>query len=254
MNIGQTLLITPLFESLKFFTLTVGNFGIAIIVVTVIVRLLLTPLTLPMMRSQKKIQKLKPEMDALKKKHKGDPKSLQVAQMELYKKNNINVLSGCLPQILQIIVLIAFYNVLNTFVSEATKQGFSINTIFFGMDLSKPDPTHIFPILAALTQLVLSLMLLPGKERHDLIPENVKGKKLKEANKEETQSHEMAETMQRQMVFMMPVMTAFIAWNFPAGLGLYWIATTVFSLIQQWMVSGPGGLKDIPHYLKRLKK
>lgn len=244
------ILVTPLYEVLKFLTLTTGNFGLGVILITIILRALLSPLSLPSIKSQKKMRDIKPEMDKLKALHKNDKVKLQQAQMELYKKHNINVLSGCLPQILQLVVLIVFYNVLSTFVHKATGEGFQINTFFLGLDLSKPDPTRIIPILAAVTQLIMSVMILPGKEKHDLVPDNAKSKKLKEANKKEVDEQEMAETMQRQMVFMMPLMTGFIALSFPSGLGIYWIVTTVFTIIQQWVVAGPGGLIDAVNDIK----
>jgi YidC/Oxa1 family membrane protein insertase len=167
--------------------------------------------------------------------------------MELYKQHNINPLSGCLPYILQLVVIIALYSVLRNFVPDALKQGFIIQTKFLGLDLSKSDPTRVIPVLAAATQLILSLMILPGKEHRDLIPDTVKSKKLKELNKKEENTAEMAETMQKQMVFMMPLMTGWIALGFPAGLGLYWVITTIFSIVQQWAITGPGGLENIAH-------
>lgn len=250
MNISSVftaVLVTPIFELLKFLSTTTGNFGVAIIFLTLIVRTILIPLSLPMMKSQKKLRALKPELDKLKKLHGSDKQKLQLAQIELYKKHNINVISGCLPQILQLVIIIVLYNVLRTFVVTAQKQGVTINTAFLGLDLSKADPTHIIAVVAAVSQLVLSLMILPGKEHHDLIPDNAKTKALKSANKDETNNQEMAETMQRQMVFMMPLMTGWLALSFPAGLGLYWIVTTVFTIVQQWIVSGPGGLLDAVH-------
>lgn len=246
----HSILLNPIFEVLKFLSVSTGNFGVAIILLTILVRVLLIPLSLPMLNSQKKMKKIKPEVDKLKAKHKGDAKALQIAQMELYKQHNINPLSGCLPYILQFVVIIALYSVLNTFVADALKQGFVIQTNFLGIDLSKSDPTRVIPVLAALTQLILSLMILPGKEKHDLIPDDVKSKKLKEANKKEQDATEMAETMQKQMVFMMPLMTGWIALGFPAGLGLYWVVTTIFSIAQQWAVSGPGGLENIAYTVK----
>ncbi len=249
--IFHALLIAPIFEFLKFLTITTGNFGIAIIVLTVILRTLMIPLSLPQLKSQKKMREIKPELDKLKAKHGKDAKALQLAQMELYKKYNINPLSGCLPYILQLVVIIALYNVLSRFVPDSLAQGYNFNTFFLGLDLSKADPTRVIPILAAVTQLFLSLMILPGREQHDLIPETVKTKALKEANKKEAGTQEMADTMQRQMVFMMPLMTGWIALGFPAGLGLYWVVTTVFSIVQQWMVSGPGGLEKVVDGVKK---
>lgn len=240
--LAQTYLLTPLFEFLKVLYIFTGNFGFAIILFTLILRFILVPLSVPMITSQKKIRDLKPEMDKLKKKHGSDQKKLQAAQMELYKTHNINPLAGCIPQLLQIVVIFALYSVLQGFVTRATAAGISVQTMFFGLDLAKTDPTYIIPILAGVSQLFLSLMLLPGAEHHDIIPDNVTDKALIKENKKETDSQEMAEAMQKQMIFVMPFMTAFFALRFPAGLGLYWIVTTLFSIGQQWVLSGPGGL------------
>ena len=119
-----------------------------------------------------------------------------------------------------------------------------IQTMFLGLDLAKPDHTYILPILAGITQLFLSVMILPGAEKHDLVPNQSKSKKVQKENKKEGQTLEMAETMQKQMVFMMPAITAFMAARFPAGLALYWVVTTVFSVVQQYIVTGPGGITD----------
>ena len=85
-------------------------------------------------------------------------------------------------------------------------------------------------------------MILPGGETPDVIPNDAKTKKLKEENKKEEDAAEMAAAMQKQMLFIMPVMTAFIAIRFPSGLALYWVASTVFSIVQQYFTTGWGGV------------
>lgn len=244
-TLTQTILLGPIFELLKFLSIQTGNLGVGIILLTVIIRTILIPFTLPTLRSQQKMKLLKPEIDALKKKHKGDAKKIQQAQMELFKQHNINPLSGCLPYIVQFIVLIALYTVLSKFVANAGNLGVPLETRFLTLDLARPDRSLILPILAALSQLFLSVMILPGVEKHDLISNTSKVKKIQEKNEKETDAQEMAETMQKQMLFLMPIMTGIITYQFPAGLGLYWIATTVYSIVQQWYVSGPGGLIQI---------
>lgn len=218
-----------------------GDLGLAIIVLTFVLRGILVPLTLPSLKAQKKIKDLKPELDKLKKKH-TDKKVFQQKQLELYKKYNVNPLAGCLPQIVQLGVLIFLYRALITFLGHTGEQGLEITTQFFWMDLALPDPKYIMPILAAGTQLILSLMLAPGAEIRDVVPNNAKSKKLKEANAKEEDTAEMAQAMTKQMMFIMPVMTGFIALKFPSGLALYWVASTIFSIIQQYFISGPGGL------------
>jgi YidC/Oxa1 family membrane protein insertase len=235
-------LVNPIIASLGFLYSLTGNLGIAIIILTVIIRSILVPITLPSLKSAKKMQSLKPEMDKLK--HKiTDKQKLQLAQLELYKKHGINPMAGCLPQIVQIIVLIALYQAFNTFMQNGNGTG-PLNMTFLWLDLSKPDNYYILPVLAGLSQFILSVMMLSGLETHVQAPKNKNEKQKEEDNLE------MAQTMQQQMTFMMPLMTVVISLKFPSGLALYWFATTVFSVVQQYFVSGLGGLKP---YLLRLK-
>jgi YidC/Oxa1 family membrane protein insertase len=216
-----------------------GNLGLAIITFTFLIRSALLPISLPSLKATKKMQDLQPEISKLKKKHKNDNKALQQAQMELYKKYNVNPLAGCLPQLVQLGVLIFLYQALISFLNNAT----AINMQFLWLDLSKSDQLYVMPVLAAVTQLILSLMIAPGAETPDIVPNVNKSKKVREENKKEEDVAEMAKSMQQQMLFIMPIMTGFFALRFPSGLALYWVATTVFSVGQQYYISGFGGLK-----------
>lgn len=229
-------------QALGFLNATTGNLGVAIILFTLIIRFILLPITLPSIKAQKKIMDLKPELDQLKKKHKGDATELQKAQMELYKKYNINPLAGCLPQLLQLGVLIVLYQTLLEFLKHTSFNGHELNLVFGWFNLSQPDTTYVLPVLAGVTQLILSLMLMPATETPDLVPNNSKKTKIKEANKKEEDTAEMAATIQQQMLFMMPIMTGVFAVSFPSGLSLYWVITTLFSIVQQYFISGPGGI------------
>ncbi len=243
--------------ALDFFNVLTGNLGAAIILFTLVIRFILLPITLPSIKAQKKMMDLKPELDQLKKKHKGDATELQKAQMELYKKYNINPLAGCLPQLLQFGVLIVLYQTLLAFLKQPTFNGHELNFNFWWFNLSHPDALHILPILAGVSQLILSLMLMPATETPDLVPNNSKKRKIQEANKKEEDTAEMAATIQQQMLFMMPVMTGVFALSFPSGLSLYWVITTVFSIVQQYFISGPGGIVTYSHRIQvwlKLKK
>ena len=105
------------------------------------------------MRIQQKLQKLQPEMDKLKKIH-TDKKEFQKAQLELYKQHGVNPGAGCLPQIVQIVILIALYQVFMNFLNGGTVDGQAINMTFWWLDLSKPDKYYILPVLAGVTQLI----------------------------------------------------------------------------------------------------
>ncbi len=221
---------------------TTGSLGYSILIFTFLIRGALLPLTLPSLRSSEKMKKLQPEIKDLQKKHGKDKQGLQKAQMELYKKYNVNPLAGCIPQLAQLGILIVLYNVLINFLNSPTINGTSVNSSFFWLDLSVPDSKYILPVLAALTQFVLSLMISPGAETIDIVPNKSKSKKIQLENKKEEGTADMAQSMQQQMMFLMPIMTGFIALKFPSGLSLYWVATTIFSIGQQFYISGPGGL------------
>lgn len=229
-------LIRPITQVLIFlYGLLGNNFGLAIIALTLLIRTILVPITLPSLRSAKKMQELKPQLDKLKKKHQDKVKQQQ-AQLDLYKKHGVNPASGCLPQIVQIIILIALYRVFINFIDQGTINGASIQMNFLWLDLSQSDPYYILPVFAGLAQFLYAYMMRTGLEQDVESPQD------KKAKQEEEDSLEMAQSIQQQMVFLMPVMTVIIASRFPSGLALYWAITTLFSFVQQLIVSGPGGL------------
>lgn len=222
------------------------NLGLAIILLTLIVRGVLVPVTIPSLKSAKKLQELKPHLDKLKEKHK-DKQKLQLATLELYKQHGINPAAGCLPQIAQLLVLIALYQVFIKFINGGQFNGQSLNLNFLWLNLGKPDPYYILPVLAGLSQLIFSFMMTSGLESHVKAPKN------KDEKKKEENSMEMAQSMQQQMLYLMPAMTVIIALKFPSGLALYWVVTTLFSLVQQYIVSGLGGLKPVLVKLRIIK-
>lgn len=229
----HTYIYQPILNTLLWlYGVTGHNLGFAIILLTLVVRGILIPFTLPQLKSAKKMAQLKPELDALKKKHGHDAKLFQQKQLEFYKTHNVNPAAGCLPFIAQFVVLIALYQV---FMASLNGNGMGdINSIFFLWNLKSKDTTYILPVLAGLLQFIMSLTILPAVENE---PEKREGTK---AQKEDVA--EMATTMQQQMVFMMPIMTIIFSIQFPSGLALYWVITTAFSLVQQLLVSGPGAL------------
>src|SRR5690606_26437114 len=128
-----------------------GNLGIAIIVFTLIVRLLLLPITWKSLKAQKVMRELQPELKKLKNKHGKDAKALQAAQMELYKRYNVNPLAGCIPQIVQLVLLIVLYQVLLQFIGQEVVNGIAIDPHFLGLDLRTPDRSLVLPALTVIT-------------------------------------------------------------------------------------------------------
>lgn len=235
----QTFIYQPILQTLLWLYQATGqNLGLAIIVLTLLVRVVLIPFTIPQLKSAKKMNALKPELDALKKKYGHDAKLFQAKQLEFYQTHKVNPVSGCLPLIVQFIVLIALYNV---FMKTLGGDSALTSTQFLLWDLKIKDTTYILPVLAGVLQFITSLAILPAVENE---PEKRPGTK---EQKEDVA--EMATAMQSQMVFLMPIMTIIFSLQFPAGLALYWVITTAFSMIQQLMVSGPGA---IPRYLAKI--
>lgn len=248
MNIWQVFLYYPLLNLLIFFyQILFQNLGLAIIGLTVVLRAVLIPLTLPSLRAAQKQQALAPHIAKLKEKHKDSKEKLARAQMDLYRQHGVNPASGCLPQILQLAILIALYQ---AFIQILNSDGqamadlnrvlyfdflkidpdTALNIAFGPWNLAKPDPWFILPILAGASQFVLSRMMQPA----------VAGAKEK-AKKTPEKSDDLMYNMQNQMLYLMPLMTIFIGWRLPSGLVLYWLATTVFSVGQQYFISGLGG-------------
>ncbi|MBI1909708.1 MAG: membrane protein insertase YidC [Deltaproteobacteria bacterium] len=197
-------LALPILYLLKFFHNFVPNWGIAIILLTIFVKILLNPLTLKGLRQMKQMQKVQPELTLLREKYKGDKQRLNMETMNLFKRHKVNPLGGCLPMILQMPIYIALYKVLYSSIDL-------YQTPFFGFykDLSAPDPYFILPIFLGLF-MVLQQKLTPNPS---------------------------ADPTQARMMMLMPIMfTGFMVF-LPVGLVLYILVNTVMSVLQQWMSS-----------------
>lgn len=240
MNIGEiwyNLFSKPLFDFLILLSKALGNnLGLGIVGLTVLIRFILIPVTLPSLKYAKKMTEIKPKLDELKKQYGDDKKRLSEEHAKILKEHNLNPLAGCLPQVLQIAVLITMYNV---FLSGLKVEGISRELLIW--DVTKPDGTYILPLFSGLTQLLYSKMLMPAIEKH---PEEVKQEKKQSVE-------DMAATMQSQMLYLMPIMTVVIAAALPSGLSLYWAVATTFQIIQQYFMSGLGGLRSWVLLLRR---
>ncbi len=240
---------TDLFTAiLTYLTQLTGNLGLAIIVLTTAIRLVLTPISLLGLRMAKKMQLAQPELEKLQTKYKKDPKKLQQAQMELYKKHSINPVAGCLPQIVQIGVLIVLYQSFIQFFNQPATD--SLKVMFFGVNMTEPSPWYVWPLLAGATQLLLSLMSLakPVKNNDKKVV-----KKSKEPATTPSFTNSLTSSLQTQMVFVFPIITFVISLNFPSGLVLYWVISTLISMAQQYYVGGWGKLAWYVEVLKNKK-
>src|SRR3989338_2641831 len=178
-QILHTLLVTPIFNLLMVLYKYSGSLGFSIIILTIIIRAILIPLVLPSLKNMKKQRDLQPELDKIKQKYKYDKKKQAEMQMELFKKHGLNPASGCLSQVWMIVILIALYNVINTFAIGVTTQhindllyfGFlkldlkeTVNTTFLYLNLAKPDPLYMLAVLSGIFQFFSSKMMIPYVE------------------------------------------------------------------------------------------
>jgi len=257
-QLWHILLYQPLVNALIFFyQLLFSNLGLAIIVLTGLIRLILIPLTLPSIKAASKMRELAPEIDKLKKKHKEDKQKFAQAQMELYRRHGANPAAGCLPQIVQLIILIALFqafrqvlfvdgetiNRLNEILYPSLRLSSEtvINARFTYLDLTKPDIIRlpkdflggvlpglpgIFLLGAAAIQFISSKMMVPQAKKAQI-----------EAKKTPEATDDMAAAMQTQMVYLFPLMTIFIGFSFPSGLVLYWLTFSAFTALQQYFIS-----------------
>jgi YidC/Oxa1 family membrane protein insertase len=201
---------------------------VAIIFLTIIIRVILYPISIKAVNSQKGLQKLQPKIQEIQKKYKDDKEKQAKETLELYKKEKINPFSGLLLALIQLPILIALYQVfwnglkpseLVNLYQFVLNPG-QINALFLHiMDLSKPN--LILAILAGLTQYYQSKMLIPKAVSSDV-------KKSKEAD--------FSQIMQKQMVYFLPVFTIIILLSLPSALGLYWTVSGLFSIIQQYFI------------------
>lgn len=271
MNIFEIFLINPIFNLLILVYHGLNSIGIpgalgfAIIVITILIRLVLWPLTSKQLKSTQQMAALKPHMERIKKEHGHDKIRHQQEISKLYKEHGVNPLAGCLPVLIQIPVLISLYNVLlkivqfdkADFLSEINRHLYSQSlhltsipqTYFLGFNLAaKPNEWQqigpfilLIPVLTGVFQFIQSKMMAPA------IPKD----KGKETKNEKDMEDTMAQ-VQSQMLYFMPAMIAFFSYGFPVGLSLYWNTFTIIGIIQQWKIAGAGSLnKYLPKSLQK---
>lgn len=234
-------LYKPLFNAMVFFYNVIPgqDIGVAIILLTILVRIIFYPINNKAIKSQKALQAIQPEMKKIQRKYKENKEKQAKKMMELYQKHKVNPLSGCLPILLQFPILIALYQVfINGFKDESLSILYPfiynpghLNAISFGIvNLSE---TNIFlALFAAIMQYFQSKALMGNKKKED--SENQEGNKEKTA---EEKTQDFAQSMTKQMIYILPVITFVFAMSFPSGLALYWAVTALFAIFQQSIVA-----------------
>jgi YidC/Oxa1 family membrane protein insertase len=192
----------------------VGNYGAAIILLTVVSKVLFYPLTVKSLRSMKAMQALQPQINALRNKHKSDPQRLQKETMGLYRQHKVNPMGGCLPMLAQVPIFYALYLALSVSVELQNATFFCFGRLFgvdlWICDLASQDPTYVLPILMGVTMFVQQKMTPTA-----------------------------ADPRQAKMMLVMPFIFTFMFLNLPSGLVLYWTVSNVLQIFQQWFMDRP---------------
>jgi YidC/Oxa1 family membrane protein insertase len=238
----NTILYQPLLNSLIFLHKVIPghDIGIAIIILTIVIRFILYLPSLSSIKAQKSLQDLQPKIDEIKRKYKDNREEQGRQLMRAYKENKVNPLSSCLPLLIQLPIIYAlfrvFYGGLNTdpttgiLVSDQLNHLYGslretylttpVSSMFLGfIDLAKKG-NYVLAILAGAFQYWQSKMLMAKKP-----PLKVPGAK----------DENMASIMTKQMTYIMPIVTVFFGYSLPAGVTLYWLVTTIFSVVQQYI-------------------
>jgi len=221
----ETILYKPLYNALIFLVWLVPdhNVGWAIIILTVVIRLILLPSSLKAARAQIRLRDLQPELAKIQAEYKDDKTKQSKAVMDFYKKHKVSPWGSCLPLLIQFPILIVLYYV---FINGLTTARFDllyafvprpevINTVWLGIDLAKPN-VWLLPVLAGVLQYIQGRQMQPVTTKGD------------------DKSGQMQSMLTKQMLYLMPVFTVIIAMRLPAALPLYWIITTLFGIGQQW--------------------
>lgn len=205
-------IVYPLSQLIIFFAEITGNsYGLSIIIVTILIRLLILPLMLKQLKSSKAMQALQPEILKLREKYSSkDQKTQQKLQQEtmaLFQKNGVNPLAGCFPILIQMPILLGFY--------QAIMRTHEIsNHTFLWFDLGERDPFFILPIVAGITTFTQQKLMMAGNPA--------------------SQNPQMA-----MMLWLMPIMIVVFALNFPAALSLYWVVGNLFMIVQTFFIKTP---------------
>ena len=204
-----TILAKPIFWLLEKIHGYVGNWGWSIILLTILIKLVFFPLSAASYKSMARMKEVQPRLGAMKEQYKGEPQKLNQAMMEMYRKEKINPLGGCLPVVIQIPVFISLYWVL---LSSVEMRG--APWVLWIQDLSIPDPYYILPVIMAVSMFVQTKL-----------------------------NPTPPDPIQAKVMMYMPIVFSIMFFFFPAGLVLYWVVNNLLSIAQQWQINKMFGKK-----------
>lgn len=192
----------------------VPSYAMSIIIFTIILKLVLYPLSYKQMHSMKKMQEIQPKVKEVQEKYKKNPEKANQLVMEIYKDNKVNPMAGCLPLLIQMPILIALFQALRAFAYKDAGSSF-----LWVPHLNSPDPYYIIPVLVAVSTYFQSKISTPPS------------------------TDSAAASTSKMMLYMMPLMIGYFSLSMPAGLGLYWIIFGVLGIIQQVYINNRPSMK-----------
>ena len=228
----KVILYEPFLNLLVFFYNVIPghDLGVSIVFLTLSIKLLLLPLSMKAVKGQKELKELQPKLDEIKKKYAKDKEKQTKATMNLYKENKVNPFSSCLPLLIQLPILIAVFQVFRTGLTDTNLPVYSfihnpgaLNTIGFGF-LVLSAPNIFLAVITGVAQYIQASMLSGVSPLKSV------------AKKEGAKDESMMTTMNKQMKFMMPVMTIIIGSTLPSGLMIYWLIGIVFTILEQKII------------------
>ncbi len=182
----------------------VGNFGVSIIIVTILIKIALLPLTLKQDKSMKEMKKIQPELEKLKEKYANDKQMLNIKTIELYKEHKVNPAGGCLPLLIQFPILIALFGVLRNGIIPQDSS-------FLWLKLSEKDPYYILPILNGAVSFFQQKLMGTSDN-----------------------------PQMKNMMYIFPIMMIYISYKMPSGLQLYWLTSSILAVVQQYFIMKKG--------------
>ena len=183
----------------------VGNFGVSIIIVTILIKIMLLPLTLKQDKSMKEMKKLQPEIEKIKEKYANDKQMLNIKTMELYKEHKVNPLGGCLPLLLQLPILFALFGVLRNGIIPKDSS-------FLWLKLSVPDQFYILPVLNGAVSFLQQKLMGSADSNPQM----------------------------KNMMYIFPIMMVMISYKMPSGLQVYWLTSSILAVVQQYFIMKKG--------------
>ncbi|ATV68236.1 YidC/Oxa1 family membrane protein insertase [Fusobacterium pseudoperiodonticum] len=183
----------------------VGNFGVSIIIVTILIKIMLLPLTLKQDKSMKEMKKLQPELEKIKEKYANDKQMLNIKTMELYKEHKVNPLGGCLPLLLQLPILFALFGVLRNGIIPKDSS-------FLWLKLSVPDQFYVLPVLNGAVSFLQQKLMGSADSNPQM----------------------------KNMMYIFPIMMIMFSLKMPSGLQLYWLTSSILAVVQQYFIMKKG--------------